>query len=94
MLRGTGSGLLPDVTEVREISVQIAKKVINAARDEGLAQQKDIPTNDADLGEWIREQMWDAYYRPLKLVGEEDATAHARGEAGPASHRRAASFRV
>jgi malate dehydrogenase (oxaloacetate-decarboxylating) len=81
------------VTEVRDISVQIAKNVINTARDEGLAQEKDIPIDDTELDEWVREQMWDARYRTLKLVREEEATAHAKGEAGTSSHRRAASFR-
>lgn len=92
VVEGKGSGLLPDVTEVREISVRIAKAVINAAIDEDLAQEKDIPTDDKDLEEWIREQMWDARYRPLKLVEEKEATAHARGEAGISSHRRTANF--
>ncbi|KAF2119563.1 hypothetical protein BDV96DRAFT_486899 [Lophiotrema nucula] len=93
VLKGTGAGLLPDVEEVRDISVQIAKNVIKASRDEGLAQEKDIPTEDAELEEWIREQMWDARYRPLSLIDEEDATAHAKGEAGTGSHRRKARFR-
>ncbi|KAK3215508.1 hypothetical protein GRF29_8g253391 [Pseudopithomyces chartarum] len=78
---GTGSGLLPDVTDVREISVQIAKNVIQQAVKEDLAQEKDIPTEDADLEEWIREQMWDAEYRPLKLVKDHEGDTFARGEA-------------
>jgi malate dehydrogenase (oxaloacetate-decarboxylating) len=94
VVKGTGSGLLPDVTDVREISVRIAKNVINAAREEGLAQEKNIPTNDSELEEWIREQMWDAVYRPLKLVKEEDATSLAKGEAGTESHRRTANYRL
>ncbi|KAJ4351907.1 NAD-dependent malic enzyme, mitochondrial [Didymosphaeria variabile] len=89
---GTGSGLLPDVTDVREISVHIAKNVIQQAVKEDLAQEKDIPTDDAELEEWIREQMWDAKYRPLKLVEHENANAFARGEAGAASHQRMGSF--
>lgn len=84
---------MPDVTDVREISVKIAKNVIQQAKEEGLAQEKNIPTNDADLEEWIREQMWDARYRPLKLVEDDEATAYARGEAGIASHRRVGSFK-
>ncbi|KAF2439919.1 malic-domain-containing protein [Karstenula rhodostoma CBS 690.94] len=88
---GTGSGLLPDVTDVREISVQIAKNVIQQAVKEDLAQEKDIPTDDAELEEWIREQMWEANYRPLKLVGDHEADAFARGEAGAASHQRTGS---
>lgn len=89
---GTGSGLLPDVTDVREISVEIAKNVIQQAVKENLAQEKDIPADDAELEEWIREQMWDAKYRPLKLVESNDADAFARGEAGAASHQRMGSF--
>lgn len=89
---GTGSGLLPDVTDVREISVQIAKNVIQQAVKEDLAQEKDIPTEDADLEEWIREQMWDAEYRPLKLVKDHEGDTFARGEAGTASQNRMGSF--
>ncbi|KAF2711928.1 hypothetical protein K504DRAFT_374851 [Pleomassaria siparia CBS 279.74] len=92
VVKGTGDGLLPDVTDVREISVQIAKNVIKQAVEEGLAQENNIPTDDARLEEWIREQMWDARYRPLELVSEDEATAHARGEAGTASHKRVGKF--
>ncbi|KAI9705002.1 MAG: NAD-dependent malic enzyme, mitochondrial [Candelina mexicana] len=67
-LKDPAKGLLPDVTNVREISVQIAKAVIKQAVDEGLNEEKEIPTNDADLEEWIREQMWEARYRPLVKV--------------------------
>lgn len=93
VINGTGDGLLPDVTHVREISVQIAKSVINAARQEGLAQEKDIPTDEDILEEWIREQMWDARYRPLELVDESKADSHAKGEAGIGSHQRMGSSR-
>lgn len=92
VVNGTGAGLLPDVEDVREISVKIASNVIKKAAEDGLAQEKDIPDNDADLEEWIREQMWTAEYRPLKLVKEENADAHARGEAGVASGQREARF--
>ena len=87
-----GAGLLPDVEDVREISVQIAKNVIKKAVEEGLAQEKHIPSNDGDLEEWIREQMWEAEYRPFKLVGHGKADAYARGEAGTASGQREANF--
>lgn len=92
VLNNSGAGLLPDVKDVREISVQIAKNVIKKAIEDDLAQEKDIPTNDEDLEEWIREQMWNAEYRPLKLVKEHGADAHARGEAGVASGQREARF--
>jgi malate dehydrogenase (oxaloacetate-decarboxylating) len=93
VLNNTGAGLLPDVQDVRAISVQIARNVIKQAVQDDLAQEKDIPTtNDEELEEWIREQMWNAEYRPLKLVRESEADAHARGEAGTASGQREARF--
>ena len=92
VLNSDGAGLLPDVKDVREISVQIAKNVIKKAVEEGLAQEKGIPDDDKELEEWIREQMWDAEYRPLKLVEHDKADAHAKGEAGTASGQRVARF--
>tara|TARA_R110002003_G_scaffold225_1_gene16531 strand:+ start:6195 stop:6512 length:318 start_codon:yes stop_codon:yes gene_type:complete len=89
VLNGTGAGLLPDVEDVREISVKIARNVIKQSVKDGLAQEKDIPTGNADLEEWIREQMWNADYRPLKLIEHHEANAHARGEAGVAGQRAA-----
>ncbi|KAK8251102.1 hypothetical protein HDK77DRAFT_481000 [Phyllosticta capitalensis] len=84
--------LLPDVTDVRDISVHIAKAVIRKAEAEGLAAQEGIPQDDGDLEEWIREQMWDPVYRPLKRVGLEQASSFARGEAGSASTKRPADY--
>lgn len=79
-----GAPLLPDVTEVREISVRIAVAVIRQAVAEGLAQEPDIPDihNDERLEGWIRAQMWQAEYRPLRQVDAREATAAARGELG------------
>ena len=67
-LRDPDRGLLPDVVDVREISVHIARAVIKQAVDEGLATEKDIPTEDAELEEWVRAQMWEPKYRPLVKV--------------------------
>ncbi len=92
ILNGSGAGLLPDVEDVREISVQIAKNVIKKAVEDDLAQEKNIPADDAELEDWIREQMWNPEYRPLRLVEEKDADAHAKGEAGTASGQRVAKF--
>lgn len=72
-LKDPDAGLLPDVTNVRKISVQIAAAVIKQAIKDGLAQEKDIPNNDQELEEWIREQMWHAEYRPLKKVTQRTA---------------------
>jgi malate dehydrogenase (oxaloacetate-decarboxylating) len=81
-LENPDKGLLPDVADVREISVHIAKAVIKQAVQEGLAQEKGIPNEDEDLEEWVREQMWDPVYRPLRRVKREDASRDAKGELG------------
>ena len=72
--------LLPDVVAVRDVSVSVARNVIRAAEDEGVATEEGIPQDEHDLEEWIREQMWQPAYRPLRLVGMEGATRSARGE--------------
>lgn len=85
-LKDPDKGLLPDVVNVRDISVHIARAVIKQAVEEDLATEEGIPTDDKELEEWIREQMWDPVYRPLKFVEQEGATRHALGElktAGP-----------
>ncbi|KAB5578841.1 hypothetical protein GE09DRAFT_562288 [Coniochaeta sp. 2T2.1] len=72
--------LLPGVEVVRDVSVRVARKVVLAAVEEGVATERDIPTDEGELDEWIREQMWDPVYRPLKLVEREGASRLARGE--------------
>ncbi len=81
-LKNPDKGLLPSVTHVREISVQIAKAVVKQAVEEGLNDVKDIPTDEGQLEEWVREQMWEARYRPLKRVSKENGSRHAKGELG------------
>lgn len=76
------AGLLPDVQDVREISVQIARAVIKQAVEESLNEEKDIPTDDQELEDWIREQMWDAEYKPYNRVNKDKASRAAKGEAG------------
>lgn len=87
-LKDPTAALLPDVTDVRGVSVRIAKAVIQEAVKEELNEEKDIPSDDEELEEWIVDQMWEPRYRPLKLVSPEEADAQARGEAGVASARR------
>jgi len=83
-LKDPNKGLLPDVKDVREISVHIARAVVKQAVEEGLATQEGIPRDEGELEEWIREQMWDPVYRPLRFVEREGASKHARGEMGVA----------
>jgi malate dehydrogenase (oxaloacetate-decarboxylating) len=82
ILKDPQAGLLPDVVDVREISVIIAKAVIKEAVKEGLAQVEDIPEDDQVLQDWIREQMWEAEYRKLRKVDSVHASSHAKGQAG------------
>lgn len=58
------AGLLPDVTEVREISVRVASAVIRQAVKDGLAQ-REVPAEEEELENWIRSQMWEPQYSPL-----------------------------
>ncbi len=81
-LKDPDKGLVPDVSDVREISVHVAKAVIQQAVEEGLATEKEIPQKDEDLEEWIREQMWEPRYRPLIRVEKAEASSYERGELG------------
>ena len=85
-LKDPNKGLLPDVVNVRDISVHIARAVIVQAVEEGLAQEEGIPSDEhGELEEWIREQMWDPVYRPLRKVEKETADRNAKGEMGIAT---------
>lgn len=64
VLKDAEAPLLPDVPEAREISVHIAAAVIKQVVKDGLAQEK-VPENDDELEAWIRDQMWQAEYKPL-----------------------------
>lgn len=76
--------LLPDVTDVRDLSVAIACAVIKKSMKEKLNQVEDIPEKDEDLEEWVREQMWEPVYRKLNRVSGKTATREAKGELGVA----------
>ena len=55
--------------------------------------EKGIPVGEGDevLEEWIREQMWEPVYRPLKRVEKGGASKAARGEMGVGAMHREAS---
>lgn len=74
--------LLPDVEDVREVSVQIAKAVVRQAVEEGLAREDGIPEDEKELDEWIRVQMWEPVYRPLRKISKVAASRDASGEMG------------
>ncbi|RPB14868.1 hypothetical protein P167DRAFT_572150 [Morchella conica CCBAS932] len=75
--------LLPDVEDVRRISAQIACAVIKQAVEEGLNRIEDIPVdNEEDLLDWVKGQMWNPVYRPLKKVDKSTSSRAAKGELG------------
>ncbi|KFY12730.1 hypothetical protein V492_03695 [Pseudogymnoascus sp. VKM F-4246] len=74
--------LLPDVEDVRDVSVHIAKAVVRQAVEEGLAREEGIPEDEAELDEWVRVQMWEPAYRSLRKVSKEVASRDASGEMG------------
>lgn len=79
-LKDNTAPLLPGVDIVRDVSVNVASKVIRAAVKDDLATEKGIPENDEDLKGWIREQMWNPQYRQLKYVPKETASRQAKGQ--------------
>lgn len=68
-LKDPSKGLLPDVEDVREVSIKIAMAVIKKAGEEGLAQEVQIPQEDEQLELWVKAQMWEPRYRDLVRVG-------------------------
>ncbi|QRV86174.1 malate dehydrogenase [Ceratobasidium sp. AG-Ba] len=62
-----GHSLLPDLANVREVSVHIAAAVVKRAIEEGHARVKIDGDND-DIEEYIKKRMWDPVYRPLELI--------------------------
>jgi malate dehydrogenase (oxaloacetate-decarboxylating) len=79
-LKDDTAPLLPGVDAVREVSVRVARKVVQVAVEEGVATQEGIPENEEELDQWIMEQMWHPEYRPLKYVEAHTASRQARGE--------------
>ncbi|KXX76801.1 NAD-dependent malic enzyme, mitochondrial [Madurella mycetomatis] len=79
-LHDSTAPLLPGVDVVRRVSVRVARKVVQAAVAGGVATETGIPQDEDELDEWIREQMWDPVYRPLKYVEAKEASREAKGE--------------
>ncbi|KAL7421413.1 NAD-dependent malic enzyme, mitochondrial [Cryptotrichosporon argae] len=65
--------LLPDLTDVRAVSVEVAAAVVRQAVADGNATDEltvKVVNGDVDqtLEEYIKSRMWDPVYRPLELV--------------------------
>lgn len=72
-LSDANAALLPDLSDVRTVSVPIAAGVIRQAIAEGVATDKEaIETakeqDEKDLQKMIADNMWNPVYRPLELV--------------------------
>ncbi|PNS13939.1 NAD-dependent malic enzyme, mitochondrial [Sphaceloma murrayae] len=87
-MKSDDGALLPDVVDVRRISVGIATAVIKEAVKSGLATVEGIPDAE-DLRDWIEVQMWKPEYREYKKVDAGEGTAEAKGEMGSKGHRHA-----
>lgn len=67
------ASLLPDLADVRKVSVDVAAAVVRQAVEDGNAYDENTikyvkGKGDVSLEEYIRSRMWDAVYRPLELV--------------------------
>ncbi|WVQ93380.1 hypothetical protein IAU59_000449 [Kwoniella sp. CBS 9459] len=67
------ASLLPDLADVRDVSVSVAAAVVRQAVEDGNAQDENTikvvkGKGGVSLEEHIKSRMWDAVYRPLELV--------------------------
>lgn len=72
-LKKEGASLVPDLSQVREVSVSIAAAVIQQAVEDGNAQEEEAIEavkngTPEEMREMIKIRMWDPVYRPLELV--------------------------
>jgi len=81
-LQNPDKALLPDIKDVKETSINVASRVIQQCVKEGLNRVDDIPKDEKDLKQWIRDQMWEPEYRVFKKVAPHVASREARGELG------------
>jgi malate dehydrogenase (oxaloacetate-decarboxylating) len=59
-----GASLLPQINDVRETSVAVARAVAQAAAEDGVARARLEP----DLEAQVRRSMWEPAYRPIRPV--------------------------
>ncbi|KDN47163.1 hypothetical protein K437DRAFT_255954 [Tilletiaria anomala UBC 951] len=65
-LKDPEDALLPDLHDVRNISMKVAAAVVRAAQQEGTAQAKGLPETLEGLEEYIRDRAWEPLYRELR----------------------------
>jgi hypothetical protein len=67
-LTDPGASLLPDLPEVRYVSVKVAAAVIKRAVEEGHSRVPELEGMNMDeIEERIKAMQWDPVYRPLEL---------------------------
>ena len=81
-LKDPEAALLPDISDVRSTSVNVAVSVIQQCVKERLNRVRDIPKDEEELKKWVVDQMWKPEYRPLAKVAEHVASKEAKGELG------------
>lgn len=75
------AGVLPDISEINEISARVAAAVVLKALEEGVAEvEKEeqiyshdrvtVPRDYSSCLQWVKNQMWIPEYRPLRKVSE------------------------
>ncbi|CED85069.1 malate dehydrogenase [Phaffia rhodozyma] len=68
-LKDPQASLLPDLSEVRSVSVAVATAVVKQAVDEGNSRVPQLENMTlAEIEEFIRARVWDPVYRPLELM--------------------------
>lgn len=70
LLGDPGDALLPDLTDVRNVSMKVAAAVALAARREGLARAE-LPDSLEEIEGLARRRAWEPLYRELRPGGSE-----------------------
>ncbi|EJU01041.1 malate dehydrogenase [Dacryopinax primogenitus] len=64
--------LLPDLTDVRRVSVKVAAAVLMKAIEEGHSHKEFNFESEEDVEEYIKRRMWDPVYRPIEPADGEE----------------------
>ncbi len=87
ILKDPKGGLLPDISDIREVSARVATAVVLAAVKEGVTKvQKEIvpgtrehvkvPVDFDECLTWVKTQMWNPTYRPMLKVNNRREPTH------------------
>lgn len=67
ILQDRNAGLLPDVSDIRNISAKVASAVVWQAVQDGNSKLPEgtVPADEAERLKWVEDQMWKPEYRPI-----------------------------